>query len=630
MIKIVAQMVQKIVQQEGDNTDQPAVIKSAFTGCAANNIEAYTLHSAFGFNFGNNYLSMSNQTRDLKRTSMKNLVMVIIDEISMITSDQLIKLDMRLQEIMEKVGTPFGGVSILVFGDLMQLKPVQGRYVFESPTNQEFRTAHALDPQWKHFQSILLEQNHRQGNERSFADTLNRIRTGTHNEKDISKLNSRVRPDKHEDIKTASIYIGCKRKDVARVNNKYLGQFPGNITLLKATHHHATMKDFKPRINKEDNTVHKTGLVNLLMLKIGVKIMIIRNIDVPDMLSNGQIGTLLDFIKTKDGKIDILVVKLNEPKAGKEHRKANQKLAAKYPEAVFIKRMKIPYTIGKKSGDIGSTATVIQFPVRLSYAMTAHKIQGQTIPAPTTVAMDIKTVWEPAQAYVMLSRVQSIEQLFIVGEFKPEKIYTKKAAEDELKRLENISINRNPKPWDAEKRKTLKIATLNCAGFVAHNEDIKLDRKLLKGHIIHLLETSLPSNFNEAGLQIDSMKSEFVSVGKGKGIASFITDDLSYKFTFESNPNLQIVKIRLKELDSISLYRSSSKSLIETSESILKMIDLSKATLITGDFNVCLMKRPSNIITTSLKELGFKQLIEDATHIQGTITIKNHESIVFF
>ena len=90
VIKIVAQIVQKIVQQEGDNPDQPAVIKSAFTGCAANNIEAYTLHSAFGFNFANTYLSMSDKTRDQKRTNMKNLVMVIIDEISMVTSDQLI------------------------------------------------------------------------------------------------------------------------------------------------------------------------------------------------------------------------------------------------------------------------------------------------------------------------------------------------------------------------------------------------------------------------------------------------------------------------------------------------------------------------------------------------------------
>ena len=207
----------------------------------------------------------------------------------------------------------------------------------------------------------------------------------------------------------------------------------------------------------------------------------------------------------------------------------NPKLAAKYPKAVFIKRMKIPYTIGKKSGDIGSTATVIQFPVRLSYAMTAHKIQGKTIAAPATVAMDIKTVWEPAQAYVMLSRVQSIEQLYIVGELKPEKIYTKKAAEDELKRLESISINRNPGPWESEEGKAIKIASLNCAGFVAHKEDIKIDKKLLNGHLINLLETSIPLHFDNAGLQLSGKKSKFLNVGKGKGIAAFISEGLSCK-----------------------------------------------------------------------------------------------------
>ena len=85
------------------------------------------------------------------------------------------------------------------------------------------------------------------------------------------------------------------------------------------------------------------------------------------------------------------------------------------------------------------------------------------------------------------------------------------------------------------------------------------------------------------------------------------------------NKDLQIVKIRLQQLDSITLYRSSSKSLIETSSSLIKMIDLTKATLITGDFNVCAMQKPTNIITTSLKKLGFKQLIEEATHILGNI-----------
>ena len=91
---------------------------------------------------------------------MKNLVLVIIDEISLVTSDMLIKLDMRLQEIKEKIGTPFGGVGVMAFGDIMQLQPVQGRYIFQPPSNLEFRTADALDPRWRLFQSVLLEINH--------------------------------------------------------------------------------------------------------------------------------------------------------------------------------------------------------------------------------------------------------------------------------------------------------------------------------------------------------------------------------------------------------------------------------------------------------------------------------------
>ena len=78
--------------------------------------------------------------------------------------------------------------------------------------------------------------------------------------------------------------------------------------------------------------------------------------------------------------------------------------------------------------------------------------------------------------------------------------------------------------------------------------------------------------------------------------------------------NLQIVKISLIDLDSISLYRSNSKSLTETSTSITKMIDLSKATLITGDFNVCLSQKPNNIITTTLVSTLVTTIIATSTY----------------
>ena len=80
---------------------------------------------------------------------------------------------------------------------------------------------------------------------------------------------------------------------------------------------------------------------------------------------------------------------------------------------------------------------------------------------------------------------------------------------------------------------------------------------------------------------------------------------------------LQIMKLKLEDLDSISVYRSSGNSLEDTFVKIEEMIDHSKATLISGDFNACLKNNPNNHITKRLKEIGFSQLVDRATHVEG-------------
>ena len=62
----------------------------------------------------------------------------------MVKSDMLYQLDLRLQEIMEKVGVPFGGVSVFAFGDMMQLRPVMGRFICEAPISQDFQIVHSI------------------------------------------------------------------------------------------------------------------------------------------------------------------------------------------------------------------------------------------------------------------------------------------------------------------------------------------------------------------------------------------------------------------------------------------------------------------------------------------------------
>ena len=161
----------------------------------------------------------------------------------------------------------------------------------------------------------------------------------------------------------------------------------------------------------------------------------------------------------------MLIIKLNNPKAGVENRKQHHDLAKKYPNCVFIERIKHTYNLRKGDGSVGSSVSIIQFPVRLAHGVTAHKIQGQTIEAPKKVALDIKSVFDPAQAYVMLSRVQCLDQVYIVGEIESKKLYINESAKAELHRLQKISLNSNPSQW-GRNDKVVKIASLNIAGLM--------------------------------------------------------------------------------------------------------------------------------------------------------------------
>ena len=248
VITVLAQWMQKILQHEGHDTDCPCVMKTAFTGTAASNIDGQTLHASFGFPFDKKYCSLSDKVRDQKRAALKNLKMVIIDEVSMVKSDMLYQLDLRLQEITEKVGLPFGGLAIIAFGDMMQLKPVMGRYICEEPINMDFKMTYRIQSRWNMFDSLTLELNHRQGEDKPYADLLNRIRVGKQTQDDLDLLRTRIPPEKHPDLKTADLHLLCKRKDCAKLNLSDMNKLEGKMIKIKAKHHHPTKKNYKPWI----------------------------------------------------------------------------------------------------------------------------------------------------------------------------------------------------------------------------------------------------------------------------------------------------------------------------------------------------------------------------------------------
>ena len=331
VINVISQHVHNILRRDGDDPDCPYILLSAYTGTAAANIDGQTLHTLFSFNFGAEYMSLSDKKRDEKRNLYKNLKMLIIDEISLVNSDMFYKIDLRIREITQ-MGVPLGNVAIFVLGDLMQMCPISGRYIFLAPRNQQFFLTHEMDPLWKKFEVINLEINHRQGEDKDYANMLNRIRVGKETSEDIDELKQRVRNADHEDIKREkdAMFIFGTNKKVNQMNNKRLKALKGEEHLIMAICLHKTIKNFNPPEGKAGE-VHKTPFQKELRIKIGAKVMLTYNVNTSDGLTNGARGELIGVIEDTNGNISKLVVKFERDSFGREKRKKNPGIAFKYP-----------------------------------------------------------------------------------------------------------------------------------------------------------------------------------------------------------------------------------------------------------------------------------------------------------
>ena len=621
VINVAANICQKILAQDGDDLDCPHVLKLAFTGTAASKIGGNTLHSTFNFSFAkknDQYTRIDPKKLDTKRSQLKNLALVIIDEISMVKVDLLYALNARLQEITQKLHLPFGGVSVMFFGDMMQLKPVQGSWIFDKPNCEQFKPLHSVDPRWPMFKSIVLAVNHRQGEDKEYADLLNRIRVGIKTDDDMKLLLSRVRKENHKDLEDAALFIGCTRKFVSKYNEKYIKSLPGEMTTLRSINFAANKKGLiKPRVD-DNGTIGGTAFKDEIQVKKGAKIILIHNIDTSDSLTNGQLGMVFDFIRTKEGAVDKLVVKFNDERVGEMSRNKNPTLSAKFPGCVILERFRLQYSLSSKSSG-GSTATLVQFPIWLAHAITCHKIQGQSIHAPQKVVVDLESFFRAGGplAYVMFSRVEKMNQLFILNSLNSDKIVCDQKGKEETERLQKKSWNENPGPWMIPDRKSLKIASLNCNRLQPHLQYMQNDDRLLKADVVHVQETWVKPN-TTSDLNIENYHSYFVSVGNGKGIASYYRDTGA---TFEDHKTdtFQVSKLTVNNVASINVYRSAGDNRAELVSVLRRMIDDSddQAILVSGDFNICTMDNPNNPVTRALKDMGFHLLVDVATHIRG-------------
>ena len=212
-----------------------------------------------------------------------------------------------------------------------------------------------------------------------------------------------------------------------------------------------------------------------------------------------------------------------------------------------------------------------------------------------------------------------MQQLHIVDKFDPGKISMHDGVRAEAARMARVSLNSNPCEWMDPAKVGLRVCSLNCRSLRKHIGDVRTDPVLLQGDVICLQETWLEDGEGEQGdYQLEGYRAFFASVGPGKGVAVYVKREglrrLGETHMF-IDANIQLIKILIKGLEVINIYRSQDEPLPSAAHHLRNFIDLQNDTLIIGDVNVCATK--ANPLRNFLEEEGFDQLVTMPTHIKG-------------
>ena len=609
----------------------PHVIKVAPTGRAAKVIGGLTIHTAFSMNFGNVHFSLADHKRDIRRSQLSEVQIVIIDEMSMVKSDMLYQLNRRFQEVTQS-DDDFGGLSVLLCGDLLQLRPVQAKWIFEEPRNKAFKASYLSNSLWDLFEPIELTQNHRQGEDKPYADLLNRMRKAENTEEDFRLLESRV----FSEFPTDSWHFYGWNKLVEAHNTEKINAVSTPLFSFKARHSHPHLLP-PPKHGK----IADTYFDEVLNLKVGARVMLIRNL-VPqsDGLTNGTLGYVRGFIQsngtraTDSGNVHMILVEFDNEEDGMELRKKYNHLLRSCPlkNVTPIARMKNEHRVGDAKKGHSATNSLLQFPIILAWAMTIHKCQGITVIPPESIRTDTHSCWVGGMAYVVCGRAQRLNQLFL-SSFNRNDIKVDLKALQETERLSEQAKNRMKSntfslTWCATSPSVLKIAALNIqslGGEEGHIADIKADHTLQGADILCLCETWLPKGASE-GPKIEGCVSYAACNGRGSGVAMYLKDGLK---VLDSRPYIrdefQLLRVEFEYFVIIAAYRSPSFNTRQHYEQFTKVIidgtHKTKVNIICGDmnihFNPCSPR--DNHLTSSLYDRGFVQLVTEATHIKGHI-----------
>ncbi|MBL6702232.1 MAG: AAA family ATPase [SAR86 cluster bacterium] len=354
------------------------------TGVAALNIGGSTINSAFRIGFDTFPVIQESKDPRFKKL-LKNLELLIIDEISMVRAPMLDAISETLQ-IHRNSSKPFGGIHVLACGDLFQLPPVvkenEETAIFERYESVYFFSA-------DNFKAIKkpsffeLESSFRQQDDKEFYDLLNNVRLGQNLEASIKKINQTCH---NPEFNTESSLIITSRKYRAeQINEEMLNLIDGPATAAKSKE--------QGELNENDLPAPRE-----LRVKEGAKVMFIKN-DPDGRWVNGTIGVVIDC---SDKNKKVIKVKVGT-EVHKVKREEWNKVRYVYDE--FNDEMEEEVVSSFK-----------QFPLKLGWAVTIHKAQGLTL---ESCSVDLGDgAFATGQAYVALSRCKTLDSLNLYRELK--------------------------------------------------------------------------------------------------------------------------------------------------------------------------------------------------------------------
>ena len=636
LVRTIVQTVNKICRINKQAEDVHVLV-CAPTGAAAYNIAGQTCHSAFLLPLhkkrDDDYLSLSMEKLSTMKETLGNVKLIVIDEISMVGADTLLTIHRRLCE-MKGTQDPFGGISILSVGDLLQLPPVAQRPVFAAPTDEMSAIFGSL---WKsQFKMVELTEIQRQKDDETFANLLNRVRIGQQTEDDVKLLKAREICKSSPEYPQNVTHIFAENKEVNKHNKKMLESLETQTYTFKAVDSKRDEQTQRIENNSKNFRDMSGGLVTELKLAVGAKVVLTKNVDVSDGLVNSAAGVVTGFLPEPDENAEnykpkYILVKFFDDRVGRKKRKAAASIL-KNTDSTPVSAIEVPVNLGNS---LKITAKRTQFPLTQAWAVTIHKEQGKTEDA---LVLSCNGSFHAGQFYTAISRTKTLEGLNIIDTFTPTKIKVNTRSLREMERMRKHPFLPNiPTTISLPESCFLKFSVLNINSFIPHIQCIQKDSVIEHSHICCLIETWLfqkdqhPEFHFYNSLRKDSISGDS-SVKKRRcgGMLMYIQHTLyivSVREVKGVELEYQYVVVcpaadRSRRVTILSIYRNPRLPIMKTLcdiERLLSELPDGCPAVVAGDFNIDLGTNTSNAqkLTSLMLYYGFCQLVKTPTHRRG-------------